>query len=277
LGQTYSPAEVIVIDDGSADSSPDIVSAISVERPNVIFWPHRNRGAHNTINAAIHRADADLIAILNSDDRYAPRRLERIAQRFEEDPSIDLVSTGLRFMDGNGQPIDNPWFDDALGFYRETANLGAALINGNFLMTTSNIVARRTLFERVGLFSDFRYTHDLDFFLRVLGRGLKIEFLDEPLVWYRFHQTNTISEGTLKVKIEWAASIALYLNQLAHEDPARLSSDILLISQIMRKHSLSELVSLFLAKLPGLPPGRRTLGDFKRDAAFWAAVEAVAA
>ncbi len=88
LGQSYSPTEIIVVDDGSSDRSPDVVRAISIERPNVIFWSHRNRGAHHTINAAIHRADCDLVAILNSDDRYAPRRLERIAQRFEEDPSI---------------------------------------------------------------------------------------------------------------------------------------------------------------------------------------------
>jgi glycosyltransferase involved in cell wall biosynthesis len=277
LAQSHSPCEVIVVDDGSSDRSAELVRSIAADRTNVIFSAHRNRGAHSTINSAIHRADSDLVAILNSDDRYGPTRLETAARAFAGDPSIDVVATGLRFMDGRGSEIENPWFNEAVDHYRRTGNLAASLINGNFLMTTSNFVVRRSVFDEIGMFGDFRYTHDLDFLLRVLAAGRRIHIIDEPLLWYRLHSSNTISEGAIKVKIEWAASIAIYLYSLSRSDTHKLSAEIGMISATLKQHTLGDLVLMFWCKLLTTLPSEAPMRAFRRDAAFWASVEATAA
>jgi hypothetical protein len=70
-----------------------------------------------------------------------------------------------------------------------------ALLSSNYVATTSNVAFRRKLFTEGGLrFAPLRYTHDWDFLLAAALRG-RLEVIDEPLVRYRVHPSNTIAEG----------------------------------------------------------------------------------
>src|SRR6186997_1536327 len=77
LAQTRSPDRVIVIDDGSKDDSMQVLRAF--EERGVEVRTRENQGAHATINELVQLAaqDCEFIAILNSDDRYLPERLEK--------------------------------------------------------------------------------------------------------------------------------------------------------------------------------------------------------
>ena len=163
LCQTYPAAEVIVIDDGSADDGVRQVELLAEARPEIIVWKQPNRGAHSTINSGIGRATSDIICILNSDDLYHPERLDALAGAFRADSDLAAVFTAMDFIDGQGNQVDFPWYHQALAFYRETSLWGAALVNGNFLVTTSNFAARRSMFEDVGLFGDYRYAHAVSY------------------------------------------------------------------------------------------------------------------
>jgi GT2 family glycosyltransferase len=125
-----------------------------------------------------------LLAILNSDDLYHPERLLGCLAVLETDPGAAIVATGISFVDERGNAIRYPWYE-ACSFYEEIGDLALALVNGNFLMTTSNIVARRAVFDEVGVFDDLRYTHDLDFFLRLLVHGRRLALLRRSLLTYR--------------------------------------------------------------------------------------------
>src|SRR4029450_2534625 len=127
----------------------------------VRFWSRPNQGAHRTINECIGQARGRYLAILNSDDLYHPERLLRCLAVLEGDPNAAVVATGISFVNEHGNAIRFPWYEEARVFYERIGDLGLALVNGNFLMTTSNIVARRALFQEVGGFDDLRYAHDL--------------------------------------------------------------------------------------------------------------------
>ena len=245
FAQTRRAREVIVIDDGSQDAGLEIVRGLQRNRPELICWGHPNRGAHNTINLGIARSTSDLVAILNSDDLYESARFDRVARAFEADPELDAVVTNMSFIDSDGGPTPFPWFDEAMGFYRDCKDFGLAMVNGNFVVTTSNLVVRREVFDRIGLFANLRYAHDLDFLLRLSVEGCKIQLIDEPLLRYRIHPTNTIAEGVLKVKAEWAAVTAFYLSRLVQKDDGvdRLAKYI----PILRKHALSEPVLMLMS------------------------------
>ena len=60
--------------------------------------------------------------------------------------------------------------------------MAVALVNGNSLVTASNYLARRSLFDQIGLFAPLRYAHDLDFALRALADGKTSSFVREPLL-----------------------------------------------------------------------------------------------
>jgi glycosyltransferase involved in cell wall biosynthesis len=241
--QTRRAQEIIVVDDGSHDAGMEIVRTMQRSRRELIAWSHPNRGAHNTINAGLARSTGDLVAILNSDDAYEPKRFERVAKQFEEDSTLDAVATNMDFIDSDGNATTFPWFDQALHFYRDCGDMGLALVNGNFFVTTSNLVVRRRVFAEIGAFSDLRYAHDLDFFLRLLIEKKVVRFLDEPLLKYRIHTHNTISEGALKVKSEWAAVTAFYLARMARTAGPEAITPYL---TVLARHALSEAVIILV-------------------------------
>jgi len=266
FAQTVHPAEIIIIDDGSTDGSFEKVRQLCRDRPDVIFWSWPNQGAHHTLNAAIYRATGDFVAILNSDDRYDPERLAACLSVVQSHPTVDVVATEISFIDEKGRAMASRWYDDALAFYKESGNLSLALCNANFLMTTSNLFIRRAAFEAVGYFSPLRYTHDLEFFLRLLLAKKTIHFLARPLLTYRFHSGNTIAESRAGTDVERAAVLAFFLYRRGLAEGATEEGDTRLRQcvQVLMQQGIAEMVEYFLALLEGKP---RKKGPAVQDSA----------
>jgi glycosyltransferase involved in cell wall biosynthesis len=238
--------ELIVVDDGSTDDSATTARRLAEADPRIVFWSQPNRGAHAAINAGIQRASGELIGILNSDDVYAPRRLELLAAALDAEPAVDLAASAISFIDAAGRAVSNAWYVAALEFYDRNRDMAVALVNGNFLMTTSNYLARRRLFDQIGMFAPLRYAHDLDFALRVLAEGRKIWLVREPLLQYRLHSSNTISEAHDRVRLEWAAVTAMYAVR-AWDRSGGSDVDwtqVLAMEDVWGRHALTRLVHL---------------------------------
>jgi glycosyltransferase involved in cell wall biosynthesis len=246
IAQGELVGEIVVVDDGSSDDSAAIMRDLCKTDPRIIFWSQPNRGAHAAINAGLQRAGCDLLAILNSDDVYAPGRLAALVAALDADPGGDIAASGLAFIDGAGETIGNAWYEEAREFYRSCGDLAVALINGNFLMTTSNLLLRRRLLVEIGLFAPLRYMHDADFVLRAIAGGKRLALLDRPLLHYRLHRGNTISEDHHEVRLEWAVVAAAFLGQRV-DAGARTPLDwaqLRAIMDVLQRHQLARAVQL---------------------------------
>jgi glycosyltransferase involved in cell wall biosynthesis len=193
--QSHRPLELIVIDDGSTDGSFEHIKDKWGQA--VTHLARRdNRGAHATLNDAIAIARGEWISILNSDDVYAPKRIERLLE-FASRGEYDLVFSDVSFCDERGPLAADHKAVQSHGRTTTIAGRGSieqALLRGNFTLTTSNLMIRRTTFDAIGAFRPFRYCHDWDFLLRAIGHA-RFGWLREPLLSYRLHPANTIRES----------------------------------------------------------------------------------
>ncbi|TAG44078.1 MAG: glycosyltransferase [Betaproteobacteria bacterium] len=225
LGQTRLPDELIVIDDGSSDGSADYIREVLRNAPfptQVIA--RENRGAAATFNEAIALAKSDWIAPLNSDDRFAPERIERLIAACCR-TGIDWGFGRVNVVDATGQPSDTA--PDTLAHsLRGVANTGymspttgIAFLLANPAISTGNIFFRKTLWQQVGGFRDWRYNHDWHFALQACLCSEPIR-VAAALYDYRIHESNTISENNDAVKAECAAMRGQALAQIAAFDVA---------------------------------------------------------
>lgn len=197
LGQTRRPDRVIAMDDGSKDGSLEILHSFSGR--GVEVYAQENRGAHAAINRLVELAAADCewVGILNSDDRYLPRRLELALEAARQHPGQAVVATRLRVIgtDGAVLPEDAPrsrWFHGAWKLGGQDG-LGMAewLGQANFVATSSNILARAA-YLRANPFRPYRFNHDY-FFLVTAMLENQLQVCPEVLLEYRVHGSNTIS------------------------------------------------------------------------------------
>jgi glycosyltransferase involved in cell wall biosynthesis len=233
--------ELIVIDDGSRDRTADIISAY--DDPRIRFVRQANAGSHATINRGIAMARGRYVAILNSDDRFHPERLARLVALARSRTGPTFAVTGIRLIDAAGKPItdpEHPWLRmhaQIRDAWRRDPQPQAALLWGNFSISTSNLFADRELFREMGEFRPYRYVLDWEYALRVaIRKPQAFVFLpDEPLLDYRLHGANTILFGEIRNHLEAGHMLRSALVRAHGRDLARPLARLHLIDRFLRR------------------------------------------
>ncbi len=209
-------------------------------------------------------ASAEYVAILNSDDVWAPGRLDRLVRALDLDVGLDLAASGLSFINDDSVEIRNAWYEEVQDRFIERRDLGLALMDANILMTTSNFVTRRRVFDELGGFADLRYAHDLDFGLRLTLNGRRIGFIDRALMAYRVHETNTIKENHASVRVDWAMVASFFLWSLSRNG-SRNVERIQQAWQILETHDLTRAARECLRYFDAHPSASLATSDLLAD------------
>lgn len=185
--QTYKPIEIIVVDDGSTDRTPEIAEQYGDQIRYIRF--DENRGANAARNAGIEAATGEYVAFLDTDDRWKSNKITRQITRFQEtNLNCGLVHTGIERRDLTGNVIDRR-------IPPEVINLERQLLFGNFVGTYSCILLKASVFDVVGTPNEeLPSWQDWEFYLRIADE-FEFALIPEPLTIKRAGRRDQISRN----------------------------------------------------------------------------------
>ncbi|MCC7054110.1 MAG: glycosyltransferase family 2 protein [Gemmatimonadaceae bacterium] len=185
LRQTHAPVQVIVVDDGSTDDTPDVLAGFG----GSITVIRRSRGGPGAArNAALEIARGECVAFLDSDDFWSPVKLERQGAAALRYPAVTMFGCGATVVDERGTMVD-------IRTVPTTTSLGAQSVEDLLLFRartpTSGVVVRTETLRAVGGFdAQLEYCEDWEAWMRVAARG-GLHIVGEPLVYVREHRSGT--------------------------------------------------------------------------------------
>jgi alpha-1,3-rhamnosyltransferase len=193
IEQTYGNIELIVIDDGSRDSTPELLRQMQ-EQYGFQLLVRPNKGLCATLNEGIGMASGKYIAFLASDDFYLPGRIENAVKAFEPlGANVGAVYCDGYLVDDNNNRVDR----FGLRYPRPLAgSTRDNLIVGNWLpalgMTYSLALLKKFMFDERFKIED--YTLYLKMFVEA---GYGLHYYEDFGFGYRWHQTNMSKDADL--------------------------------------------------------------------------------
>ncbi len=183
--QSVLPTEIVVVDDGSTDDTPEILKRYAGRVPELRVLAPGGVGRAAALNLAWRSARGELIANLDADDIFLPGRLEAQLAEFARNPELDLLATASRYIDAEqssaGPPASAPAGEQPL---RDLARLLPRYNPVNH----SSVMMRRSLLEALGGYDVARRRQlDYDLWIRAAAAGAVQRFIDVPYTGKRIH------------------------------------------------------------------------------------------
>jgi len=209
--------EIVVVDDNSPDSSPDILRSYG-DRIKLQLNT-QNRGTYGVLDQALEMTTGEFVAVLNSDDVWEPDKIEKQVAGMGE---CVLSYTGGMFIDDDGVEIHGT----PMGWAPPTAlpkHHFARLIENNYIIASSAML-RTSVARDVGGFDDgFKNIGDWNMWLKMAEKGC-FSFAPGILTKYRIHGFNTIDNMAVSVREDIDVRLKWAERSSASNEPEVLTS-----------------------------------------------------
>jgi glycosyltransferase involved in cell wall biosynthesis len=207
VDQDYPGLEYVVIDGGSTDSSAEIIERYS---PKLKYWvSETDRGHGHALNKGFAQTTGEIMAWLNSDDKYLPWTLEVVAEIFTVFPDVNWIVGTHAWWDAKGR------LTHARPVYRNIYDY----LMGNFRwIQQESVFWRRNLWERAGatINEDYTFMVDGELWCRFFQHD-RLVALETVLGGYRQHKTNRAAQNMERCVGEMERAIDCMRHQCAPE------------------------------------------------------------
>lgn len=184
LNQSYDSFEVVVVDDGSTDSTADVVLQFSDSRLRYILKEHS--GAPATRNRCICEAQGKYLLWLDSDDVLLPDVIAAYSKVIRQCPAADVIYGSLLATDSNLNLIQFFRYED---WHGRNDELVAGMFEYNRIPNPGTLV-RKSCYAKFGNYNlEFPRCHDYEFWMRLAGSAV-FKYADIPVLCWRWHGGN---------------------------------------------------------------------------------------
>lgn len=193
LNQTYKNLELFIVDEASTDDTKAYLSSISDERVSCIYH-ETPQGGNTARNNGFLKADGRYIAFLDDDDIWANRKLDLQIKAFQEHPEVGLVSGNNIVINDKKDIVRKSDRGDNVKYENEKAL--EKIMLGNFIGGASFPLIKREVFEEVeGFQKNLKSAQETNLYLRIIEKGHSVYMCKEPLLLYRVHSQNRITDS----------------------------------------------------------------------------------
>jgi glycosyltransferase involved in cell wall biosynthesis len=236
LEQSFSDLEVIVINDGSIDSTEEIVKSIPDSRLKIFSYP--NAGLSASRNRGLSLATCEFVSFIDADDLWTSDKLESQMQALLANKSAAVAYSWTDYIDANGK------FLRAGIRAKITGDAYSKLLLSNFLENGSNPLIRKEAFTTVGNFDEsLRAAEDWDMWLRLADR---YEFVVVPKVQILYRVSATSMSSNFKK--QETESLKVIERAFSHPKAASL--------QHWKKYTLARFYQYLTFKALETPPAK---------------------
>ena len=196
--QTYKEWELVVVNDGSIDSTERIIARHSDAGWPIVYHSQKNAGLGTARNKAFQLSTGEYLAFIDQDDVWLPQKLEKQVAAFEMDRSLALVYSDTYYINQDGKKLGT-------AFKRSPPPKGdpfiGLLTRRNFMPCLTVVVKRQTVQDVGGFNETLKYSEDYDLFLKIAFK-YKVSCIPEPLARNRLHAGNLGGTGSVAMMKE---------------------------------------------------------------------------
>jgi glycosyltransferase involved in cell wall biosynthesis len=175
LDQSYKSFEIILIDDGSNDSTAEIAKTY---KEDLIYLYQENKGIAASRNRGISEAKGEYISFLDADNIWIQNKLQKQKEKLFADSSIDMIF-GM---------IEHFYSPDTDEIFRRSVRCPSEPLQG---IDTNTVLIKRSTFLQVGLFStNYKIGEFIEWHARAQENGFKEYCIPEVLLRRRIHHNN---------------------------------------------------------------------------------------
>ncbi|MFN5960585.1 MAG: glycosyltransferase, partial [Verrucomicrobiota bacterium] len=222
--QQWPHAELIILDNASADNSPDIIRhwARSSPLPTTLLLETERRGICANVNHMLAHASGEFFALISTDDYWLPSKTARqVAALSSLGDDWSVAYSDAICIDAAGHPLPDPFIQSHRSFDQlPSGDILAELIRGPFIPAMSTLV-RRSALAKAGTYDESLVYEDYDMWIRLATDG-KFHADPDPLCAYRILDSSLIR------------------NSAAQDKPAKVLSDLRIMAKACRIPHLPE-------------------------------------